>query len=98
MIHVKQITTTDKNLQLIQNATGRAVSDIQQLPLIGGNIISTALASASTTAVSHGLGATPTKWAIIDIDANSVVWRASWDANFLNLNCTADCNVKVWVA
>ncbi len=98
MIQVKQITTTDKNLQLIQNATQKAVSDIQQLPLLGGNIITVALVSAVATAVSHKLGYTPTKWAIVDIDANSVVWRSSWDDTFLYLNCTANCNVKVWVA
>ncbi len=99
MIQIKNINTPDKNLQLIQDATNKAVTDLQGLPLVGGALISNvSLDSAlSTNSIAHRLGYTPSQWLILDQDAQSAIWRTNWDSQFLYLKCSADVNVKLWV-
>ena len=98
MIQLKRIQTPDRNLQLIQDNTQTALTQIQQSPFIGGNLLSNiSLTASQDNLVPHKLGATPQIFVLAGLDANSTVWSPSADSTYINLHCSADCTVSVWV-
>lgn len=80
-------------------------------PFSSGNVITMALKSGQDNLVPHSLQATPQAWSVLRKDANANVWEVktaqildsnknqlSANAQYLNLWCSANCNVTVWVA
>lgn len=98
LIQLKSINFQDKDLQLIQDNVNQALVALQQSPFIGGNLLkSVVLSSSGNNAVAHGLQRVPTVWVLCGNNANSVVWATSQDTGFLNLSCSANCTVTLWV-
>lgn len=102
----RQINTSDKNLQLIQSAIADAVAPLDSTPFVGGvKLTSLALIAGQDNLVAHKLGKTPTDFIVTWQGANSVIWtqassaisNVSANASFLNLWCSANCTINLWV-
>jgi hypothetical protein len=94
---LRQINTQDQNLQLIQGNVADAIAPLEKSPLTGGVFISALFLSIGTNKVAHLLGRTPTRWAIMDLNASATIYRLSWDDKFLTLQSSTDCTVSLWV-
>lgn len=84
-------------------------SSVQSL-FSGGTLIKTALKSSTDNLVPHGLNRTPVVWVVMGVDSNASIWSPvnatlknsngvslSADGTYLNLRCSSNCNVTVWV-
>lgn len=103
---VKQINTSDKDLQLIQSSVAQVVDPIEKKPFVKGNLVTNvALVTGQDNLVSHGLGSNVTTWAVASLKNNAIVWEeataklggASANDKFINLKCSANCTLSIWV-
>ena len=97
------IQTGDQNLQLLQANVSSALSKVQATaqsgPLTGGKILaSNAILTAQDNLIPHGLGKAPSLVLIFAPSANAVVWLSSSDQTNIDLMCSANCTVTVWVS
>ena len=83
----------DRNFQQIENVVNGLVSNSLQ----HGVFLEASLTAASSTAVNHMLGRPLQGWIIVDISAAASVWKSSSTNNVLNLQTSADCNVKLYI-
>lgn len=99
------IAVTNLSGQIVQAKTGI------QSPFINGNVINITLTAGQDNLVPHGLGITPKAWVVIQLGVQSNIWSpvsvaiisnsgtaASANDNYLNLWCSANCNISVWVS
>lgn len=79
-------------------------------PFIGGILITVSLIHGGDNLVPHGLARVPQICIAGVPDVNATIWQAatvqlkdgtgtnqSSNSNYINLQCSADCNVSVWV-
>ncbi len=103
---LSRIQTTDQEIQLIQDNVDKALTPLQSIPMVGGAVVSTSLISGQDNLIRHGLGRLPKLFLVGNLNANSVVWspdtstlnNASSDSIFINLRCSSDCTISLWVA
>lgn len=93
----KKIITANQDLNRVQDNVGQALSDLQSAPLSGGQIQNSVPLVVGPNQVAHKLGRQPTQWMITDLSAASIVYRGSWDSNFITLNASVDCTINLWV-
>lgn len=91
-----------KTLQSLPQPLGRVfgfisqwTDQIQALFLTGNSFDVTI--NTTDTVVNHGLGITPNGWMLLDKQANSTVWRVSWNDKQIVLRGSATVTVKLWV-
>lgn len=95
---VTKINTDDDTLSRIQDNLARAIDALSVLPLSNGLLlIAIPLASAGVTKVSHKLGRIPQGYIPIDQNAQSTIWTSAKNINFLELHCSADVTVSLYV-
>lgn len=96
---LKKIKSADQNLNLVQDNIDQAITPLQSIPMVGGNVVEFDLVSGSDNNVPHGLQRTPQYWGLLGQSANATVWEivASTDSSFLVLRASSNCSVKVWV-
>jgi len=105
-ISFKTINTQDKNLQLIQDNVAAAIAPIQRSPLIGGVLLlNVSLKAGQDNLVQHTLNRMPqiiipgipsvntTIWS----PASSSIGNQSSNSQYVNLCCSSNCTVSVWV-
>lgn len=97
---IKQINTSDKNLQLIQDATAAVVDPIEAKPIVQGLLLrGLVLKTGQDNNVPHTLGRQLVMWLLAGINAAATVYEfKAADSKFLYLRCSADCTVNMWVA
>jgi hypothetical protein len=97
--HMSRIPVKDHELAMVQDAVTRVLYEITRRPEHDSVLLgSTAIATAATgTSLTHGLGHTPQGWEIVDQDADSRIWRLSWDATKLTLRASDAVNAAVLV-
>ncbi len=94
----KTINVADKNIQLIQDNVGTALTPLQAIPMVGGNMLTSIdLTSGQDNKVAHKLGRTPQFWILARQNADSRVWESDADSSFLVLQCSNSCTVSLWV-
>ena len=102
----QQINTKDQDLQIIQANVQKALVPLESVPMVGGVLLTgISLTAAMDNFVQHGLGRTPTVFFIGNLNANAVVWSpasitlngASSNRFVINLRCSANCTVSVWI-
>lgn len=69
--NLRDKTWIDRMMELIQKSFDSL------LRAVTNDIIVTATIGTGDTVVRHGLGAPPTSWEVVDINANAVVWRSA---------------------
>lgn len=95
----KNIQSVDSSLQGNIGSLQSLVTALQSSAFSKGTVLkNVSLVSSTYNNVAHGLGVTPTVWALLDQDTQSTVWCTGKDATNLVLQCTADCTVSLWVA
>lgn len=93
-----RIQTPDKNIQLIQDNIDKAITPLQAIPMVGGNVIAgVSLMSGQDNQVAHKLGRTVRYFIIMNLNADSTVWQTGMSESYLTLQCSADCTVTLWV-
>jgi hypothetical protein len=101
----KRIQTSTQEVQLIQDNIATALQPLEAMPMVGGNLVTADLVTGQDNLVRHGLGRKPKLYLIGNLNVDATVWspvatsmNSSSDATFINLRCSADCTVSVWVA
>lgn len=103
---LKRISTTDKNLQLIQDNVESALIPLQGMPMVGGGLLQNiVLTAGQDNLVPHNLGRSPKVFFIGSLDTNSVVWNPTSPAinnqksnsTVINLRCSTTCTISLWV-
>lgn len=86
------------DVKLLQDATGKALRDVQASPIVDGvHLDGVALLAAGVTRVNHGLGRMPQGYKVVSSNANSNVWNDALTGLVLPLRCSADVTVSLWV-
>ena len=102
----KEITTSDQNMQFIQNNVSTAVKNIENGPLTGGQLLSSlSLKTGQDNIVPHQLGNSPTIILPMAPDVDTRIWSppspslsgSNVSSTQINLRCSANCVVSVMV-
>lgn len=100
--YFKKVDIEDQIIARFQDNVAAAISTLPETEIIQGRIVKNVeLLAASTVKVSHKLGRVLIGWTIVRQRASSIVWDLQ-DANknpnlTLDLKCSADCTVDIWV-
>jgi hypothetical protein len=100
MRQFSQVQTGDPVIQRIQDQISAALDPLTRLPLVAGRLIeSVALKAGKDNLVEHGLGREIRIWTLCRQNADSRVWEktAALPSKHVNLWCSADCTVSLWV-
>jgi len=98
----KRLDTQDEALSRVQENVDTAIGSLPSTEIIQGRLVKNiALISSATNSVDHKLGRALIGWQIIRIRSNSIIWDTQ-DTNSipqltLNLNCSANVTVDLWV-
>lgn len=107
MSPIKSINTADKNLQLIQDAINTALKPLENIPMVGGYLLTDVLlTSAQDNLVEHGLDHTPIIYFTAVPSVSATIWspaavalgNVKANTKYLNLRTSATCSVTLWVA
>ena len=100
MIKFNSLNTAAKDLQLIQDNVGKAITQLQSsTPFQDGNYLTgVAVPTGSPVVVNHNLGRQPQIWSVGDLNTNAVVWRSAWTSTTITLNSSANCTISLWVS
>jgi hypothetical protein len=101
-----KINFNDSEISRFQDNVDTALTPLQSMPMVGGTVlVNVALVSAQDNLVRHGLGRRPQYFIIVKSQVNSTFWspnsislnNANADATYINLRCSANATVSVWV-
>jgi hypothetical protein len=98
----KKIEIADQIMSRMQDNVDSAISQLSVTEILQGQLVKNiSLASSSTTKISHKLGRAPIGWIIVRQRASSIIWDTQ-DTNSnpnltLNLNCSANVVIDLWV-
>lgn len=105
------LRTGDPSIDRIQtniaSAFAKILAKISASDVFGGTLVKgISLTTGQDNIVSHGLGRIPKIWILSGLDSNATVWSpvtavlngASSNATSLNLRCSANCTVSLWVS
>jgi hypothetical protein len=104
---LKKIITPDRDLQLIQDNIDAALQPIQNASILNGILLEDVdLTTGVDNLVAHPLGRIPQLILIGVPDVNATIWspvnseigNRSSSAQYINLQCSADCIVSMWVS
>lgn len=100
------INTSDQDLQIIQSNISKVIQPLENGPMVNGVLLKNiSLTTAVDNLIQHGLGRTPVIFFIGNLNANAVVWSpvstslngASANTSVINLKCSANCIVSIWI-
>ena len=101
-----KINTKDQNLGFIQGNIESALIPIQRSALVGGNILKNiSIKSGQDNLFYHNLGRFPSFAMAMIPNVNATIWSpttstlngSNWDSKQINIRCSADCTVSIWV-
>lgn len=100
-----RIQTSDETLNRIQDSIASVVQDLNSQLFPGGNLVKFDLKTGKDNLVPHGLAKMPQVWIVARLDTNATIWEQvsadlsgqSATKDYLNLRCSADCSISVWV-
>jgi hypothetical protein len=64
--------------------------------LLQGNLLTSVLLAIGSNQVAHKLQRQPVGWIITDQTGSSVIYRLSWDNNFIVLNASQPVTINLW--
>ncbi len=103
---LQKLPTSDQDLSLVQDNVDRALTPLQNVPMVGGNLLrGISLLSAQDNLIQHGLDHAPVVFFIGNQNVDTRVWSpttatlsgASSNRTVINLRCSTTCVVSVWV-
>lgn len=106
LVPLKQIISQNQDLQLVQGNIIDALKPLDATPFAGGNFLtSVALTSGGDNLIEHGLGRVPQIFVVANLDSDARVWSptsaqlngARWDRRVINLRCSSNCTISLWV-
>lgn len=98
----KKIKSEDSTLNRMQDQVEFTISQLVRTEILDGRLMKEVkLQTGSTNVIEHKLGRAIRGWVLTRKRANATVWD-SQDSNtrqdkFLNLECSADVSVDLWV-
>ena len=94
----KKLYSSDDITRQLQDNVDAAIGPIIDKPIVDGVLLkSIALTTGSIDIVSHKLGRTPLGYIIVKRSADSTIWESETNKRSINLNCSADVTVSIWV-
>ncbi len=96
------VQTSDLVSQTIQDNVAKVLNPLlmQQITDRGVLIKSVVLTAGVDNLVNHGLNRSPLMWIVARQDTNANVWEAvsPLEKQQLNIWCSSNCTVNLWVA
>lgn len=94
----KKLPTNDPVIRQIQNNTEQAITPILDKEIIDGIIVKEIeLSTGVENIVNHKLGREPLGYIIVKKNANSVIWNSSINKRNIDLRCSANVTVNIWI-
>lgn len=98
MKSLKKITSKTEDINTIQDNVEEVLNPILTKSVIDGILLKdVAMTTGKVNNLSHKLGRRPLGYIIVKKNANSDIYEQTIDTKTLNLNCTADVTVSIWV-
>lgn len=103
---LKQINTDNQELELVQDNVAEALTPLQNVPMVGGNMLQgVSLVAGQDNLIRHGLDHAPFFFIVSNIKLNSNIWSPASSAiankssnpTYINLWCSNNCTISVWV-
>lgn len=103
---LQKINFTDQSTSLFQDNVDKALTPIQNAPLVGGNLLkSVSLTSGQDNLINHNLGSTPTMILPLVPNVSTTVWSPDTAAlqgsnaspTQINLRVSTSCIISIWV-
>ena len=94
----KKITAKEREVNQLQENIEQALNPIVAKQVVDGILIRTiALKAGSINNVSHKLGRKPVGYIIVSKDANSQIWNAELKKSILQIQCSINTTISIWV-
>lgn len=94
----KKITSEQADSNAIQDNVEEVVNPIISKAIIDGILLKDiSLETGKLNNINHKLGRRPLGYIIVKKNANSNIYEQDINAKTLNLNCTANTTVSIWV-
>jgi hypothetical protein len=86
--------------QKIFDSVSDTIAPVTDSDIVYGNLLSASLITGQDNLISTNLGREYKMWLVASKDANADVWEVNSTVKqgILTLRCSANVNVKVWVA
>lgn len=98
---LKKIRVEDRDLQNVQDNVSIFVNSIKDKQILDGRLIESIVldSGSNPTSIAHGLGRTPRGWIVVGQDAAADIYSSVSDTPTatLDLNCSADVTISLWV-
>jgi hypothetical protein len=96
----KRFATDNSEIEKLQSNVEAALAPILRSAIANGTLITgVSLSTGKVNQVEHGLTRAYNGYIIVDQNTNANVWTANSDLpqRFINLNCSANVRVSIWV-
>ena len=94
----KKLHSEDNVIRQLQDNIEVVISPIIDSAIIDGVLLKNIhLTTGSIDVVSHKLGRTPLGYLIVKRSAESTIWESETNKRSINLNCSANVTVSIWV-
>lgn len=102
----QRINTTDQDVQIIQDNISKALTPIENSPLIGGVVLrNITITSGVDNFIPHTLNRFPQIYFVGIPNVNTTIWSPvstflngnNVNAQYINLRASTTCVVNVWI-
>ena len=94
----KKTTSDDKTVTQVQENIEQAITPIISKQIIDGILLrDIVLTTGSTDSVNHKLGRKAIGYLVTKQNANSSIWNGTLNSTIIELNCSANVTVDLWV-
>lgn len=96
-----RVNVKDYELSRVQDAIENVITPILELPILDGVLLEgISLIAGQDNNIEHKLGRAFRLWSVMRLGANSVVYEGtqSLQNKFINLRCSTNCTITLWVA
>lgn len=93
----RQINTSDRELQLIQDNIEKAIGEVINMALLNGRLVTAVDLASGNTSVEHKLDRVPQGYIVTDKNNAATIYTTSKDSKYLVLNSSAACTVSFWI-
>ena len=95
---IRQIISDETSVVQMQQSLNDQFNQIAKIPFINGSqLTAIALVTGSLNSINHKLGRKAQGYFLTSNSANAVVWNDAFNDTTLDLRCSANTTVNIWV-
>lgn len=95
---LKKVSSDNREINQLQENVEQVTSPIISKQIVDGILIrDISLTTGSIDIISHKLARKPVGYIIVKRSANSTIWDTAMNTSSMELNCSANVTVSIWV-